>query len=247
MEQDNDFSEFTESSYRRLLATAKEYYAFQPFGTTSEEPHVLWRHDVDLSVHRALRLAEIELEAGVRSTYFLWLHSPYYNLLEDDIFCKVRQILDMGHWIGLHFAANFYGIDQEHVELEANLSFERDILQRLLKTEINAFSFHDPETGNVLSCVDEHVAGMTNAYSEAISEKYKYVSDSNGYWRFDNLFSVIEKRAAQRLHVLTHPGWWIDVPTSPRNRILRIAEGRMAATMKGYDHQMKKSGRTNIS
>ena len=48
----------------------------------ADAPHVLWRHDVDVSVHRALGARAHRGRAGVRSTWFLSLHSPFYSLLE---------------------------------------------------------------------------------------------------------------------------------------------------------------------
>ena len=100
---------FTEQAYRQLVEAAAERYRFEPFGTATTEPHVLWRHDVDSSVHRALRTAEIEAEAGVRATYFFFLHSWFYNLLEREVLDRARAILELGHWAGLHFDSGFYG------------------------------------------------------------------------------------------------------------------------------------------
>ena len=54
----SDFSDFTESAYRDVLAQAISRYSFEPFGTESAAPHVLWRHDVDFSVHRAAHPAK---------------------------------------------------------------------------------------------------------------------------------------------------------------------------------------------
>ena len=47
------FEDFTEASYRDIVAAAQARYTFEPFGTKATGPHVLWRHDVDYSVHRA--------------------------------------------------------------------------------------------------------------------------------------------------------------------------------------------------
>ena len=83
-----NFSDFTEKHYITLIKLAKKKYLFEPFTTKTEEPHVLWRHDVDSSVHRALKLAKIEKKLGVKSTYFLRLHSEWYNLFEKEVYDK---------------------------------------------------------------------------------------------------------------------------------------------------------------
>ena len=63
-----NFSDFTESHYNLLLKTAKKNYTFESFGTKSVKSHIILRHDVDLSVHRALALAKLEKKHNVKST-----------------------------------------------------------------------------------------------------------------------------------------------------------------------------------
>ena len=98
-----NFSDFTEKHYVTLIKLAKKKYLFEPFTTKTDEPHVLWRHDIDSSVHRALKLAKIEKKLGVKSTYFLRLHSEWYNLFEKEVYDKINDIIKLGHYIGLHF------------------------------------------------------------------------------------------------------------------------------------------------
>jgi hypothetical protein len=238
------FADFTEDRYREMLATARRAYSFQPFGTTSEVPHVLWRHDIDYSPHRALRLAQLEAEEGVRATYFLYLHSELYNLLEADVLARIGRILELGHWLGLHFDAGFYGIKRE-LGLYEKLEFERDLLAELVGRPVGAISFHNPTTSELLPDHDL-LAGMTNAYGRAISENYAYVSDSNGYWRHSRLPDVLAAAEEARLHVLTHPEWWQAEPMSPRDRLARCIEGRARRSEEWYDDLLRTWGRENI-
>ena len=60
------FDDFTESHYNLLLKTANKNYKFENFGTKSKDPHIILRHDVDISVHRALALAKIEKKKKVK-------------------------------------------------------------------------------------------------------------------------------------------------------------------------------------
>lgn len=237
-----DSSDFTEDGYRDAVALAKRSYSFEPFGTKLEDPHVLWRHDVDASVHRAARLARIEAEEGVRATYFLSFHSPFYNLLEPAVHHAAREVLDAGHWLGLHFDSAFPG----RGEVAERIAREAAQLGDLLESPVVAFSFHNPGLVNEDFAVeDDVVGGLVNAYSRSIREGYRYVSDSNGYWRYERLADVLED-APPRLHVLTHPEWWQEEPLAPRARIARCVEGRAAAVLRDYDALLKAAGRANV-
>jgi hypothetical protein len=235
-------ADFTEDGYRRALVLAKARYAFEPFGTQSVESHVLWRHDVDVSVHRAARLAAIEAEEGVRATYFLSFHSAFYNLLEPQVLAAAKATLEAGHWLGLHFDSAFpsQGNLVERIEREATQ------LADLLECPVVAFSFHNPGLVNDDLAVDgETVAGILNVYSRHIRERYRYVSDSNGHWRHERLFDLLED-PPERLHVLTHPEWWQVEPLAPRDRIARSVDGRARATLRDYDALLESAGRANI-
>ena len=245
MQGEYHFDDFTEQHYRHVLDSAAKRYAFEPFGTSSAATHVLWRHDVDISVHRGAALARMEAETGVRSTYFLQLRSTFYNLLEREVATLARGIIGLGHWAGLHFDLSFYG-ELAPDDLVERLGEERRILEGLLEAPVKAFSFHNPSVGNALELRSDVMAGMANAYGEDLRARYRYVSDSSGHWRFDRLASVIEDETPPRLHVLTHPEWWQAQVMSPRERVARCAEGRARRAMALYDAEVAKMGRENI-
>lgn len=240
------YDDFTEGHYAQLLALAKQQYEFEPYGTANPKPHVLWRHDVDFSPHRALRLAQIEAASGVRSTYFFLLHCEFYNLLENSVRDVVREILGLGHGLGLHFDLSFYGLTCSRDECESALMFERDVLQRVFSVPVPAFSFHNPDTGNALSFTDDVLAGMVNTYGRTLRESYRYVSDSNGYWRFVRLADVLQEPPGAPLHVLTHPEWWTPTAMSPRDRVSRCIDGRARRTHSFYDDLLDRYGRLNV-
>jgi hypothetical protein len=94
------WSEFTEVGFRSLLLQLKDDgYRFARYGHDEPHRHVLWRHDVDLSLHRATRLAEIEAEEGAVATYFVNPRWMLYNLEEPEILACVRRIIALGHQI----------------------------------------------------------------------------------------------------------------------------------------------------
>lgn len=237
-----DPSDFTERGYRLAIVLAKRAYRFEPFGTEITERHVLWRHDVDASVHRAARLAAIEAEEGVRATYFLSFHSTFYNLLEQPVLEAAQAVVAAGHWLGLHFDSAF----PSSGDVSDRIAREAGQLGDLLEHPVTAFSFHNPGLVNDdLALEDDVVAGLVNVYSRGIRERYRYVSDSNGYWRHERLFDVLEDPPPQ-LHVLTHPEWWQDAPMPPRARVERAVRGRAERTLRDYDDLLESAGRTNL-
>lgn len=239
------FKDFTRDNYRRLIRLAKERYLFRTFDQFGrEERFVLWRHDLDFSVHAGRALARIEAEEGVTATYFLYLHSEFYNLLEREVTDAVREIIDLGHTVGVHFDCGYYSIGDEE-SLERMLLREKNILGDLFGRQISVFSFHNPDTFTQ-TCTKWQYAGLVNAYAAYFKDGIGYCSDSNGYWRYRRLEDVLHAATDERLQVLTHPAWWQERPMSPKERIVRCITGRADKTRTLYEDTLKESGREDI-
>ncbi len=246
MQNDYDFESFTELGYRRLIRDAANHYAWRFFSDDAEGRSIIMRHDIDYSPQRAGALARIEAEEGAFTTYLLNPHSDFYNMLERDVVAEFRRIAALGHAIGLHFDMSFYGDLPDVAALEDKLVAERRLVESVLDRPCEVFSFHNPDTNSSLSFRQHRLGGMLNAYSETLASTHKYVSDSNGYWRFDNAFEVVRACRFERLHVLTHPEWWTPEAMSPRQRIQRAAQGRMDACLKTYDDNLSRWKRVNV-
>jgi hypothetical protein len=236
--------DFTEQEYANLLELAAGHYRFIGYDELAAEPPVvLWRHDVDYSPQRAAALARIEADHGVRTTYFFNPHSEFYNVLEEGPMQAIRKILAFGHQFGLHFdarvAASLPG------DADTWLVRERELLEQAFETEVQAYSTHNPTLVAELDTRDA-AAGMVNTYGSSLAERFAYCSDSNGIWRFRPLRELLETREHDRLHVLTHPGWWVPEPLPPRARISRAIDGRAAAQSERYDRLLADAGRPNV-
>jgi peptidoglycan/xylan/chitin deacetylase (PgdA/CDA1 family) len=239
-------ADFTVDSYRDLLATAKLSYVFASYSAIPwGERFVLWRHDCDYSLNRAHALACVEAEEGVRATYFLNPHCEFYNLFEKSQYRLVREIIEMGHEIGLHFDAAFHDVSDE-VALGQLVASEAELLDGLYGVKPSVFSFHNPFAAH-LSYEAESYGGLINSYSRRFKTEVPYCSDSNGYWRFRRLHNVLADATDSCLQVLTHPGWWQKTAMSPRQRIFRSVYGRAKATMGLYEAGLDAHGRQNIS
>lgn len=236
--------EFTEAGFRDLLLGLKAGgYRFARFGETVDDRHVLWRHDIDMSVHRAAKLAAIEAELGVRATYFLNPRASFYNLAEAAVRKCVDAIVDAGHVLGLHYDS---GNTRQHAfgvaELENAVNTERRLLETLIGHEVEALSWHNPDMSNILDFDAELIAGLPSAYSGVVRTAYTYCSDSNGYWRHRAMGEVIAS-GAPRLHLLTHPEWWTPAPLTAGQRADRALNGRTSAARREQNRLLAEGNR----
>src|SRR5207247_1311156 len=94
---------FDLAHYREVLEAAKSGgYTFACFDADPRPGDLLLRHDVDLSLEAALRLAELEAAEDVQATYFLMTQSVFYNLASEPGEGALDQLRELGHRVGLH-------------------------------------------------------------------------------------------------------------------------------------------------
>ena len=105
---------FTYREYREILRKLGDRgYSFAPFSEAegllrSGRRFVLLRHDIDLDLGKAVRLAELESDMGIAATYFFMMRTQHYNLLSCDGSAAVEHISSLGHHLGLHFDCAAY-------------------------------------------------------------------------------------------------------------------------------------------
>ncbi|MDO8873703.1 MAG: hypothetical protein Q7V05_13390 [Methanoregula sp.] len=243
-----NFGDFTEDEYRKLIKIAIKKFDFISYQDYKKAGHnILWRHDVDVSIHRAFSLAKIEAEEGIKSTFFLHLHSIHYNLFEDEITSLINKILELDHEIGLHFDPVFFeSLSHNKKNLHEWIEIEKNLLDDLFDKRILVISIHQPDTTNALDLKADYLGGLVNTYSKYIMKHYTYCSDSNGYWRFQRLFDLLNDSDDNNLQILTHPEWWTYDVLSPRDRISRCINGRNKKQHMRYDLIMNQIRRKNV-
>jgi hypothetical protein len=240
--------DFTLTHYHELVKLAKNRFFFATYdnfdSSTSKRSNLIWwRHDVDSSINRAVQLARIERDEGVKATYFIMLHSEFYNFFEKSQIALLKEIIGCGHDIGLHFDPTFYEISNSS-ELEIAIKKEVEILQTVLDVRPVALSYHSPTHEHLAFDADQY-CGLTNCYSRYFKKVVSYCSDSNGYWRFRRLEDVLKDEGISILQVLTHPECWQDSIMPHRQRIFRCAYGRAKASMESYDGSLALHNRLN--
>jgi hypothetical protein len=239
------FDDFTLDVYRKLIKLAKSKYQFVPYSDQlPAKDFILWRHDVDFSLDNALALAKIEKEEGVTSTYFILLHSEFYNVLEKRSKCIVEEIIRNGHNIGLHFDSHFYDVDDQG-SIEQFLQHEKQFMEKVFNTRITAFSFHNT-TPFTMQCRNWKYAGLINTYADFFQTNVKYCSDSNGYWQYDRLEDLLAGKSHDCLQILTHPEWWTAEVMSPKEKVMKCLEDRKISVWEFYENLLKQNNRRII-
>jgi hypothetical protein len=176
---------FDVAHYRELLTAAGEGgYRYAFFDHVPEPGELLLRHDVDLSLDAALRLAELEAEAGAAATYFLMTQSVFYNLASPEGRRAVNRLRELGHAVGLHAVWPGAELDERFDPVVA---------------------WHNPNP----DYMSEPLDGVVNVMQPPFFDPEHYRSDSNQRWRHGCPHDALARGEFEWLQLLTHPEIWI--------------------------------------
>ena len=217
--------DFTRDGYRALIAglTARGYRVRGFADAMAGEPHLILRHDVDMSLQAAVALGELEREIGVAAHYFVLLRTEMYNPHSDAGQAAVRRLIALGHRVGLHLDASLYATDTE--ALDRAVGTECAILEQIAGAAVDMVSFHRPARG--LLGHDRRLAGRRHAYEPAFFDRIGYCSDSRGGWHHGRPLDHAAVAEARALQLLTHPIWWSgDTPLPVQARLDAFATDR---------------------
>ena len=172
---------FTLEHYGQLLDAARAGgYRFATFDTAPARGDLLLRHDVDLSLDAALRLAELEADAGATATYFLMTESVFYNLASNEGSAALAHLRELGHRVGLHAV---------YPNIELDERFDRVV------------AWHNPDPEYMSAPID----GALNVMQDGWFDPPTYRSDSNQRWRFGCPHEELRAGSFPWLQLLTHP------------------------------------------
>ena len=176
---------FDLTHYRELLDAARAGgYRFGRFEGEPDPGRVYLRHDVDLSLDAALRMADIEAEAGVTATYFLMSESIFYNLASSEGVEAISRLRELGHAVGHHAV---------HPNVELDDRFDAVV------------SWHNPQA----EYMSRTIPGAINVYAEPFFDPPTYRSDSNQHWRSGCPHEELRGGGFPWLQILVHPEIWV--------------------------------------
>jgi hypothetical protein len=223
----NGSPEFGLSGYRKLVTMfAERGYRFGGYEDVEEGGRtVIMRHDVDLCVQRARRLAEAESEMGVSASYFFLVSTEFYNLHARDCARSIKAISDMGHQVGLHFDVAAY--DTEPENLAAHARAECEALSGVTGEPVEIISFHRPLPH--LQGMKEDFAGRVHTYQPRFFSEIDYCSDSGGTWAYGHPMDRESIKRGAPMQLVTHPIWWTgEAGDSPVQRVRHLFKERTA-------------------
>lgn len=218
-------TDFTYEAYETLLRELrKNGYSFEPFPRAKEllrqqQRFVLMRHDVDFDLGRALKLAEIEENLGVSSTYFFIIRTGHYNIFSSEGTKQVSRILDLGHHLGLHFDCSSYPLITDVHSFNEACTKEVQMLEQWFGKPVSIVSYHRPDK-IVLSGDPCLSYPIEHTYMSLFTKEIVYLSDSRGEWKFGYPTKSQAFRQGKPLHILVHPIWWNERPVNPYESLL---------------------------
>ena len=207
--------DFSYDHYKEIIELAKGKYrimTMQEYSASRQNEVLVLRHDIDTNPQRALRMAKIERNLDVRSTYFVRVHAEMYNPFGFKTYRRLKEISRMGHEIGLHFEnLDFSRITEE--DSSSVLKREIQVLQTVLGIKIRGVAAHRGFSGIDNS---DFVRNMNLSEFDLEYEAHQltrdclFVSDSLRRWTRTNGRCVcqIMQEDHPRICLLIHPQFW---------------------------------------
>jgi hypothetical protein len=225
--------DFTLDKYKELCRTLQAT-GYNPFTVCDylddvsddnpdpEKKIVILRHDVDRKIMNALRMAKMEHEMGIHSTFYF----RYPHTFKPDI---IRKIQALGHEIGYHYEV-LSKVNGDYLKAIALFVHELEEFRKI--SPIDTICMH----GNPLSSIDNrnlwkqydfHQYGLKGEAYLSISN-INYFSDTGRNWNgrnnlrdfigtgrsselpetTDALIQLIKKMKFPAIYLTTHPERW---------------------------------------
>ena len=198
-------SDFNIENYNIIIKKVIDYgYKFVKFPKcntfkVSNEKEVLLRHDIDFSLLAAREIAQQDYNLDLQSTFFIYLNSPFYNILFENDKLQIDEIIKLGHDVALHFDERInIGLDKELEVLTKIFSDARSDVISLHKPQIN-----QQKQTVIKDFVPKHII---TTYDEDFFKQINYISDSKCNFQRAKLDSILDSNKSFQL--LLHPVWW---------------------------------------
>ncbi|OFV67467.1 MAG: hypothetical protein SCAL_001385 [Candidatus Syntrophoarchaeum caldarius] len=223
--------DFTLEKYNKLCKAIvdSDYIpmSVRTFLEDQQQKCVILRHDVDRKPEQAMKVAEIEKDHGISSTYYFRTVS---DVFKPDI---IRAINDSGHEIGYHYEV----LDRAKGDFKKAIKIFEDELKEFRKLcDLKTICMH----GNPLSSWDNRDLWkkynfkdfdiIGEPYLSIDYEKVLYLTDTGRTWNSskysvkdvvgvesiyqvkstDDVIDLLKNEVSEQICISTHPERWSD-------------------------------------
>jgi len=205
-------ADFRYTYFRQLLHTVRSRFSAHVLSDATDvlpnngPPILFLRHDVKISLSKALRMAEIENEYGLPASYMVRADSPLYSLDERQTRIQLLEISQMGHEVGLHFdLAHETRQSPSYLRLlEAEIHAACERVEQIICRPVRSLSFQ--RSIPLLFGGPLLLNGRVNA--DARELRAWYLSDTGGFCRNGEPITQIADHSDPVLQISLHPIWW---------------------------------------
>jgi len=207
--------DFSYKHYREMLKKAlKDGFVisnFRDYEKNKKVPKlIILRHDVDYSPKRALEIARIEASLKIKSTFFVRVHGEHYHPFDRESYPIFKEILKMGHEMGLHYEAKTLS---RIFQNNAIVLFrkEKKILEDIFEIKIESAAEHADLNRQDKYWINHMFRHITKSQGGIKHHTYEkefqecYLTDSCGKW---NKGCLCKNLGQNHLQLLTHPDLW---------------------------------------
>jgi len=193
------------------------------FSGAAPRRFILMRHDVDTSPMNSVRIAEIESRMGIKASYYFRPNRSTFRSR------AIEKVGELGHEVGYHYEvlSKCRGDYEKAIGL-----FGRELASLRALADVRTICMHGVPlspfvNSDLWKAYDFRDYGIVGDAYLSVGNDLDYFSDSGRSWspgikikdilpsitgasikNTDDLIRLIEKRASDRIYVLSHPDEW---------------------------------------
>lgn len=198
---------FNLDEYKQLLISLKSagyrFALIEDLSDSIQEKTIFLRHDIDFHLSKINYIAQIERDLEVRSTYYIPI-SLHFNPIYPNNKKVLRNIIDLGHAIGLHYDLSTYPIERKN-QYDC-LDWEVSVLSNVIGRNVRTICMHQPFKGNQDTFL-EHTKYI-HPHSIRYNERFKYISDSCQVWRNSDILLCFGESKPREVMLNLHCELW---------------------------------------
>ena len=197
-----------------LVELSQDKYDVRPFkdyfSGKKNDPNkitVYIRHDVDISLRRQQKMAELEKKYGIHSTYLFRLHAERYKF--EQVKPIIQDLVKDDFEIGFHYES----LSQTKGDSESAIKLFTEELKQIREiTPTHIVAAHGDRYKNrtIWPSIPKEKLKVWSCYD---LKNDHYISDAGGYDMFKrfghHLFQKLTKTTkGEIVQILIHPDWW---------------------------------------